>query len=534
MKMKQSNEEMGSGHSSANYKAACHKYYLCRSFLGLKVLILLLTIHLNVTAGKNADQTKNGYAGAKHHIKGNAHFQLPCNDINQMIIYGQSLSTGQQTAPAISVTNYAGNLMLGDQVWSNFSNNLDSPTLIFNPLIAKPILSSRKTNDEILADVSINSDNQVNCEPPIIGFTNAVKYYIDQYSMDFPERKFAATSSGEGGRSIELLSKNCPNNNGKLYNHYLKMIGKANEAAVRMKKSINCSAILWMQGEYNYTKSSNQGWESNTPATKDKQAYKNYFTNLISDMTGDVMNVYHQSKAPVFITYQCGAQYTREFDVSVGMAQLEAANSDPRVVLASPVYPVCDRGGHLCPNGSRWFGEMMAKVYFKTVIKGEKWKPLQPAKIIKGKNYIDIDFYVPEPPLRLDTLTLEKANNYGFQVRDAGQIQLINKVSLISAKKIRLALNNDLSSGNIEVLYAGPTTKGNGNVCDSDDFQSFAVYQDLIAPGNTEAEKTRFKPKYEPRDKDGGIIYNQHYPMQNFCCAFYYLIPQNQKSIKCI
>ncbi len=528
--------------SVRDFNSACIENCLRRSFLCFSLLFLLLTFTATTSAAENMVSKKqikkeavNIPTGHKHQrLKYKTNFQTPVADINQFIIYGQSLSTGQQTAPAISVSNYAGNLMLGEQVWSNYTNNLDSPDLIFNPLVAKPLKTFRKTNDDILGDVSVNSISQLSCEPPVIGFTNVVKYYFDQYSPDFPETRFAATSCGEGGRSIELLSKSCPNNEGKLYNHYLKMIDKAGEAAFRMNKSLNCSAILWMQGEYNYTKALNQGWEPNTPATNDKEAYKRYLSRLVSDMTGDVMKAYHQLKAPLFITYQCGAQYTRDYSVSVGMAQLEAANSDPRVVLAAPVYPVSDRGGHLCPNGSRWFGEMMAKAYIKTVLKGEKWKPLQPEKIKKGKNFIDIDFCVPEPPLRLDTLTLEKADNYGFEVRDNGQVKSLKSVSSLSGKRIRLAFIADLSAGNIEVTYAGPATKGNGNLCDSDDFQSFAFYQDLIAQGTTEAEKTRFKPKYEPRDKSGKIIYNQHYPMQNFCCAFYYLIPQNQKSIRCI
>jgi hypothetical protein len=104
----------------------------------------------------------------------------------------------------------------------------------------------------------------------------------------------------------------------------------------------------------------------------------------------------------------------------------------------------------------------------------------------------------------------------------------------VSAKKIRVRLKGDLNQGKIEVTYGGVSTKGNGNLCDSDDFQSFGLYQDLIAQGKTEAERTRFKPKYEPKDKSGKIIYNQHYPMQNFCCVFYYAIPGNQKNIRCL
>ena len=368
----------------------------------------------------------------------------------------------------------------------------------------------------------------------MVGFANVVKYYFDRCYPDFKERKFAATSCGEGGKTIEMLSKNCPNSQGKYYSHYLKMIDKSLEAAQRMNKTINCSAILWMQGEYNYTRSANQGWESSTPGTKDKEAYKKYFSGLISDMTTDIKTTYHQAKDPIFITYQCGAQYTRDFDVSIGMAQLETANSDARVVLAAPVYPVCDRGGHLCPNGSRWFGEMMAKIYIKTILKGQKWKPLQPENISKGKSYIDIDFYVPEPPLRLDTLTLEKAVDFGFEIRENGQVKQIKSVDLMSKKRIRIGLNTEFGSGKIEVTYAGPVASGSGNLCDSDNFESFAVYQDLIAAGNTFAEKSRFKPKYEPRGRNGKIIYDQHYPMQNFCCTFYYSIPLNKRSIKCL
>lgn len=506
-----------------------------RFLFNIAVLTLFLSFQPgNPANGKPTDIKANKGTVIKPQHLPKSRFQLPESDINQFIMYGQSLSTGQQTQPAISVNNYKGNLMLGEQVWSNYSNKLDTSNLIFTPLTAKPVKTSGKTNDEILADVTIDAIKQICCEPPVIGFTNCVKYYSDQLYPGLAERKFAATSCGEGGKTIELLSKGCPNQKGRLYDHYLKMIAKSNEAAKRMNKSLNCSAILWMQGEYNYTRYINQGWENNTRGTGDKQEYKKYFTKLIDDMTDDVKAVYHQTNDPLFITYQCGAQYTSSYDVSIGMAQLETANSDPRAVMAAPVYPVSDRGGHLCPNGSRWFGEMMAKAYIKTVLKGEKWKPLQPERISKGKNFIDIDFYVPEPPLRMDTLTLEKAANYGFEVRENGQLKKINSVKLLSAKKIRLMVKDDFSQGKVEITYGGASTKGNGNLCDSDAFQSFEIYQELIAKGQTEAEKNRFKPKYEPRDQNGKTIYNQHYPMQNFCCVFYYSIPDKIKFVKCL
>ncbi len=475
----------------------------------------------------------NADYGKEQRLNQNPYFQSPTADINHIIIYGQSLSTGQQTAPAISVKNYAGNLMLGDQVWSNFSNILDNQNLVFNSMFAAPTISSKKTNADVLADVTIDANNQLNCEPPVVGFANAAKFNFDRYWPGFSSRKFAATSCGEGGRSIEMLMKDCPNRGGKLYAHYQNMITKSKAAADRMNKSINCSAILWMQGEYNYRESKNQGWEPNTPATKNKNQYKTYFLKLVDDMIGEVKSTYSQTKAPVFITYQCGAQYTADFDVPVGMAQLEVANADPRVVLAGPVYPVSDRGGHLCPNGSRWYGEMMAKVYHKTVVEGQQWTPLQPKEITRGNNFVDIEFLVPVPPLRLDTLTLQKAKNYGFGIREAEQEKQIQTISAVSPTKIRIVLTSDLGAGNLEINYAGPATAGNGNLCDSDPFKSFATYQDLTAEGTTDTERNRFKPKYEPRDSNGKIIYGQPYPMQNFCCAFYYAVPAGQSVLKC-
>jgi hypothetical protein len=250
-------------------------------------------------------------------------------------------------------------------------------------------------------------------------------------------------------------------------------------------------------------------------------------------MSSDVTSVYRQTKPPVFITYQCGAQYTRDFDIPIGMAQLELANSDPRIIMAGPVYPVTDRGGHLCPNGSRWYGEMMAKVYYKTIIKGEKWTPLQPKKFTKGKDFIDIEYHVPEPPIRLDTLTLMKTKNYGFEIKQNGVSRDIANVSIISSGKIRLTVSSLLLDENIEINYAGPSASGHGNICDSDKFISFEKYKDLVAHGETDMERNRFKPKSEPRNLTGEIIYGKPYPLQNFSVAYYYVIPAGKKQLIC-
>ena len=49
---------------------------------------------------------------------------------------------------------------------------------------------------------------------------------------------------------------------------------------------------------------------------------------------------------------------------------LRAANENDDVVMAGSPYPYTDRGGHLDANGYRWFGEMLAKAYYKSRVLG--------------------------------------------------------------------------------------------------------------------------------------------------------------------
>lgn len=101
-------------------------------------------------------------------------------------------------------------------------------------------------------------------------------------------------------------------------------------------------------------------------STTDGKLYYKYLLQLKNNMQDAVKKYYGQDDAPLFITYQTGAQYTRGTTLEVGMAQLNASNENEDIVCAGPVYPMTDRGGHLDSNGYRWYGEMLGKVYYKT------------------------------------------------------------------------------------------------------------------------------------------------------------------------
>lgn len=443
-------------------------------------------------------------------------------EYQHFILYGQSLATGNQSYPSLSVTNVAGNYMIGDQVWINYGNTIFSN---FNPLIATLAKS----------DVSKPlSRNGGMAECPLVAAANHIQ------TKSVVSNKILATSAGTGGKSIEQLSKESKQSI-NYYLDYTKTITKASEISKNNGYKITCPAIIWMQGEYNYTADNTRGLISGQPNCTDKSTYKNLLIQLKNNMQTDVMSAYSQTSKPLFITYQVGAQYTKGKTLEIGMAQLEMANENDDVFCAGPVYQMSDRGGHLDANGYRWYGEMIAKAYLQTINTGKKFQPLQPKEIARTTNpkEIKVKFLVPKLPLVLDILTVKKVTDYGFTVYNNDIRQIISSVT-IDNDCVRLICSANLT-GKVEIVYAGLNTtssydNGHGNLRDSDDYPSIYNYINLDKKNtdNTyvyprEASETTLHPIYEPKDSQG-VIYEKPYPLYNFSVAFYYKLDSGQQT----
>lgn len=423
-----------------------------------------------------------------------------------LIIYGQSLSTGHQSWPPLSTTLVPGNYMIGTQVWSNFGNTVLNQ---LNPLLANVASST--------ASLAKNRANMIYAESPVVAAANHIQLKTNG------QHQFIATSCGTGGKTIEELSKE--HYNPVCYSHFSNAI----QYASSISNSLHCPAIIWMQGEYNYTvPSGNSGLTSGSRPTSDKATYKSLMLTLKENMQADIMKKYNQTDAPLFITYQAGVQYTRGTYLTVGMAQLEASNEQEDIVCAGPVYPMTDRGGHLDSNGYRWFGEMLGKVYYRTKILGEDFKPLQPIEIsrVSSPKEVKIRFLVPKLPLVIDEQLVNKVTSAGFELYLNGAKKIITGVRVEGDCVILTALT-DLT-GDVEIIYAGTNNAGHGNLRDSDDYPAYYNYIDLDKrnPDNSyfyprDAAETTLRPSYEPRDGTG-IMYEKPYPLYNFSVAFYY------------
>lgn len=471
---------------------------------------------------KLESQSSNSQEGSLVQLEGVSRCKKPTEDINHFIIYGQSLSTGQQTCPELSRTNYRGNLMVGQYEWLSGvgSNNMDA----FYDLKAV----SLNGTDYIPTGVN----DQTNGETPNINFANASKRLLDNYLLGLADRKILATSCGVGGMSIELLSKNCPNNGGSIYTRFINAVKKCKELANTGSKTISCSAIIWMQGEYNAAAKEEQGWTSGTNATSNKDDYKAYLiggntsdgvshNGLINDMISDIKNVYNQEDSPIVFSSQIGPNFNTSFDNPIDMALLEVNNESENFLLVAPSYCVTDRRAHLDPNGTRWIGEYYAKAWFKKVVLGLNWKPLQPNKIEKYDNYLMITFDVPEPPIVFDTKTVRAVSNYGFKIKDDGTDVDIQSVEIMGPDTVKITCNSNFTSY-VEVSYASNEAVY-GNLRDSDRWMSFEQYKNLDEIIE-KPEGVSYKPIYEPTDENGNVIYNKNYPCYNFCMRFYYKI----------
>jgi hypothetical protein len=80
-------------------------------------------------------------------------------------------------------------------------------------------------------------------------------------------------------------------------------------------------------------------------------------------------------------------------------------------------------------------------------------------------------------------------------------------------------------SDEIEIAYAGIDLQA-GNLRDSDPYQALTAYEDLDRNDGgvffyPRKDNASLRPRQEPKDAAGNVIYGQKYPLYNFCVAFY-------------
>ena len=437
----------------------------------------------------------------------NSEIQRPTAKYNHILTFGQSLAAANETWPALSKAPFGGSLMYGDSPRPN-GRYVANFTPLNGPAL-KPLKAVVQSEDgsALLSDAQVSAlapgaGNEG--EGPDVALTNfARKQFLQHHGLAAdPSRLFVASSCGVSGRTIEQLSK------GADPEYYLRLV----QAAQGVKSIANSEgatycipAIVWMQGEFNYV--SDRGGDTSKAGYKAKLLAQSEIWK-----TEIVKGIANQDAPPAIITYQTGASFTRDDnDLSIGMAQLELSNEQPNWYLASPYYPYTDKGAHLDPNGSRWLGLQIGKVFHRVVTMGQGWKPLSPRRATVTGTEVLIDFHVPCPPLAWGkpfvALTATDYADKGFRVIDSVGTIGIRSVEIAADTVIKIVLAR-VPASNVRIQYATLTaSQGNGCLRDSDPTVAMYNYEYSAGSGQYAAANI---PE----------LVGKPYPLHNWCVAF--------------
>lgn len=360
-------------------------------------------------------------------VNGDAVISLPVlidenwNFMNQILSTGQSLSLGSQGTPPLTTSQPYQNKMI---VSNAFVPLVEGPNETISSSMANTITNLSETNYEQVV-----------------------------------------SRHGQSGTNYLGLKKGTtPYNNG------LAQVTSAKNISESLQRTLNVNAITIIHGE--------------ADAARTKATYKGYLEEWYADYNSDVKAITNQENNIPIFTDQMGSYTKLGYQNSgVPLAQLEASEENPgEIYLIGPKYflQYAPDGVHLTNTSYRHLGEYYGKAMYQTLIENDPWKPLSPETIVRSGDKIHVKFYVPAPPIQIDTTNVLENTDYGFVFHDdSGDTPDITNVQVIGPDTIELTLESVPTGNNQRVSYAFNGTIGanagadqngsaRGNIRDSD------------------------------------------------------------------
>ena len=382
-------------------------------------------------------------------------------DYNIIIIDGQSLSVGSETGNVVYQTDRNDNcFMLGNNVNVGNSKNVSSEVL--QPLS------------------SVGGENCI---------TSAVLYLASILQSNQVEKKIIAISVGQGGTTIEQLSKGAAS--GLYENRFLSSLKRIKELCAIEKKTVGVSNIVWMQGESN-----------SNDTTSD---YKNKLRNLYIQMCKDIQDIFSQDSIPPMLMY--GSFSGLFFCHNIPQAMVELSEEHNDMFLSNPIYQLpAYMYGHLSGNGVVWYGSYLGKSLYELNCNSEPEVLKVISSYFINMRTIKLDFCIPVKPLVFDVNMKPKLDNYGFELKKDGNPIPI-EVKLLG-DSIYIILNENAVLDSVYslqyVIHYGNTSKANityGNVRDSSKCLSKYEYKD-----DSEEYGSSLYGGWEEIENDGSVF----------------------------
>lgn len=445
-------------------------------------------------------------AAARHRsaaiaAEGNATAARPAWDYNHVIAYGQSLSSGWEGWPALSVDQRFDSLMIGASV---HGSNESGPrfevagTAAFHPLVATVMSNAAK--GEVLTPEAVAALPPGNTALGETVLEAALDHWrARQLATDTARGRFVATSTGVGGRAIEQLS----HGQGP-FNRPLMAARTARDLAAAAGGSYGIAALVWLQGENN---------SIGLNGTQDRMAYVALSAKLQADLNREMVQaIAAQPAPPAVFTHQVGGLYVRDAaTMSIPLAQIDCAFSLPDWFMVGPSYPVTEKGGHLDPNGYRWLGQQFGKVMHAVLDLGQGWKPLHPLRATHRGHQVLVDFHVPHPPLVFGACHVRTRPTSwpdgGFSVFDAHGRIPVAAAAVVGEASVMLVLERAPGAEAVLCYGAEGPHGGYGNLHDSDPTEATQVYEYRAGSG-----------QYPGADLPELI--GKPYPLWNWCVVF--------------
>lgn len=366
--------------------------------------------------------------------------------IDHILITGQSNSQGADAFPPLTTIQKYNNKMFAGGVRSRTSPALTSFVPLIETQEVDPVAPSGTDDGETIASAMTDFLSQV------LGSNTS----------------FLASAHGDSGYTYNQLKRGSAN-----YNNGITQVNAAKNICNNSNMPYKVTAVCSLHGE------ADQNLAIAGYRTKIQTWQVDYETDVkaITGQTGSI---------PLFICQQSyhpastASPQTNSTAIELWKAHRDAPS---KIILIGPRYPYDHVGTnglvHLSNHGQRWHGEQYGKVYKKVIIDGQVWRPLSPKTVSLNGNIIDIDLYVPHPPLVFDLKMVVAPNTtaLGFEYWDNTSPPAITNVEITGSNTVRITLASAPTGTGKQIRYAyTPTATASagrwvgvrGNLRDSD------------------------------------------------------------------
>ena len=360
-------------------------------------------------------------------------------EVNQIIVYGQSLAAGATSRPLLPEPPSASNLTYRGGVRGGAKGAQD--------FSAAKALEEDEHNP---APDGMDNRGETVCSGAA---AYASRLAQAENGIDPASHVLFISSAGKSGAAISELQKG-----GAWYrDQFLRHLNGASAFC----GSRVLRAIFWLQGETN----SDGRREDSTIAE-----YKAALRRLRADIEAEARSATGQ-RAPVpFIVYQHSTNIGTNPDIARAYFELIREAGSP-FFFAAPTYlfPHAEDGLHLTAEGYRWLGCYFGRAYKQMVHDRIRPQSIMPLGVSRRGAEVRIRFSVPQPPLVLDTVDLAATADYGFslyarderialsaaRIKDGDTVVLVAEGNLPAAITVKYAMD-DLGEGlNIQAGASG-------------------------------------------------------------------------------